>query len=169
MFVLTTFALAILKLFFFALRPGRVSVHHSQFCPLETQKPLVSTFTVSPFHICLLTFSPGQHIIILSFLVPNHLFSWLMLLDTLPFASGSPKSMMSGQVPALERLGRDDANLRQAWTTQQDTPSKKWCPNCMLCICWPSISVNSYPSSYSEWSQIICGLCIITSYSCMTA
>ena len=47
-----------------------------------------------------------------------------MLLDTLPFASGSPKSMMSGQVPALERLGRDDANLRQAWTTQQDTPSK---------------------------------------------
>lgn len=48
-----------------------------------------------------------------------------MLLDTLPFASGSPKSMMSGQVPALERLRQDDANLRQAWTTQSDMPSKK--------------------------------------------
>lgn len=118
LFVLTTFALAIVKLFFLDLRPGRVSVHRSQFCPLETYKPLVSTFTGSPFHICLLTFSPGQNSMILSFLVPNQWFSWLMLLDTFPFASGPPKSMMSGQVPALERLRQDDTHLRQAWTPQ---------------------------------------------------
>lgn len=117
----------------------------------------------------LLNFSPG-HISPFGHLFQTiYLFSWSMLLDTRPFASGPTKTIMQAMCQHLKgwgmmmqihgKLGLQSKTLFQ---------KKKIMPKLYALYLLARVRVNSYPSSCSEWSKIIYVLCIVISYCSVT-